>query len=207
MSDVMTADVADTGPVAKRRESKASAVDAELVGQLVASARANGLQLTGEGGLLAQLTKMVVESALDGEITDHLGYDHGDPAGRGTPNSRNGTRSKTVVTDVGPVEIDVPQDRDSSFEPQIVRKRQRRLNGVETMVLSLSAKGLTHGEISAHLREVYGAEVSKQTISTITDKVIDGMAEWQNRPLDSVYPVIFMDSRRRIRFRLEVYEK
>ncbi len=134
---------------------------------------------------------MVVESALDGEITDHLGYDHGDPAGRGTGNSRNGTRSKTVVTDVGPVEIDVPRDRDASFEPQIVRKRQRRLDGVENMVLSLSTKGLTHGEISAHLREVYGAEVSKQTISTITDKVIDGMNEWQNRPLDSVYPVIF----------------
>ncbi|WP_309247348.1 IS256 family transposase [Nocardia gamkensis] len=169
-------------------------MDAELVGQLVAQARSNGLQLTGEGGLLAQLTKMVVESALDGEITDHLGYDHGDPAGRGTGNSRNGTRSKTVVTDVGPVEIDVPRDRDASFEPQIVRKRQRRLNGVENMVLSLSAKGLTHGEISAHLREVYGAEVSKQTISVITDKVMDGMSEWQNRPLDSVYPVIFLDA-------------
>nr|WP_281920745.1 IS256 family transposase [Nocardia cyriacigeorgica] len=169
-------------------------MDAELVGKLVEQARASGLQLSGEGGLLAQLTKMVVESALEGEITDHLGYDHGDPAGRGTGNSRNGTRAKTVVTDVGPVDIDVPRDRAASFEPQIVRKRQRRLNGVENMVLSLSAKGLTHGEISAHLREVYGAEVSKQTISTITDKVIDGMAEWQNRPLDSVYPVIFLDA-------------
>jgi putative transposase len=193
MSDVASADVADTVVVAKRKDAK-SAVDAELVGQLVAQARASGLQLTGEGGLLGQLTKMVVESALDGEITDHLGYDHSDPAGRGTGNSRNGTRSKTVVTDVGPVEIDVPRDRDASFEPQIVRKRQRRLNGVENMVLSLSAKGLTHGEISAHLAEVYGAEVSKQTISTITDKVIEGMTEWQNRPLDRVYPVIFLDA-------------
>lgn len=150
ISDVTTAGVADTAAVAKRKDAKAPAVDAELVGQLVAQARSSGLQLTGEGGLLAQLTKMVVESALDGEITDHLGYDHGDPAGRGTGNSRNGTRSKTVVRDVGPVEIDVPRDRDASFEPQIVRKRQRRLNGVENMVLSLSAKGLTHGEISAH---------------------------------------------------------
>ncbi|WP_405168199.1 IS256 family transposase [Nocardia sp. NBC_01499] len=190
----MAVDVVDTDSVARPRKAKSSVVDAELVGQLVAQARASGLQLTGEDGLLGQLTKMVVESALDGEITDHLGYDHGDPAGRGTPNSRNGTRSKTVVTDVGPVEIDVPRDRDASFEPQIVRKRQRRLNGVENMVLSLSAKGLTHGEISAHLREVYGAEVSKQTISTITDKVIDGMTEWQNRPLDRVYPVIFLDA-------------
>ncbi|WP_405166540.1 IS256 family transposase [Nocardia sp. NBC_01499] len=193
-SDVVAVEVADTDSVARPRKAKTSVVDAELVGRLVAQARASGLQLTGEDGLLGQLTKMVVESALDGEITDHLGYDHGDPAGRGTPNSRNGTRSKTVVTDVGPVEIDVPRDRDASFEPQIVRKRQRRLNGAENMVLSLSAKGLTHGEISAHLREVYGAEVSKQTISTITDKVIDGMTEWQNRPLDRVYPVIFLDA-------------
>ncbi|MFE3003132.1 IS256 family transposase, partial [Nocardia sp. NPDC059246] len=193
-SDAMTVVVADTDAVARPRKPKTTAVDTELVDQLVAQARASGLQLTGEGGLLGQLTKMVVESALDGEITDHLGYDHGDPAGRGIPNSRNGTRSKTVITDVGPVEIDVPRDRDASFEPQIVRKRQRRLNGVENMVLSLSAKGLTHGEICAHLREVYGADVSKQTISTITDKVMDGMAEWQNRPLDSVYPVIFLDA-------------
>ena len=98
-----------------------------------------------------------------------------------------------MLTDIGPVEIEVPRDRAGSFEPQIVRKRQRRLSGVDEMVLSLSARGLTHGEISGHLREVYGAEVSKTTISTITDKVMDGMAEWQNRPLDSVYPVIFID--------------
>ncbi|GAB0108678.1 IS256 family transposase [Nocardia sp. JMUB6875] len=193
-SDVRSAVLADTDAVARPRKPKTTAVDADLVGQLVAQARASGLQLTGEDGLLGQLTKMVVESALEGEITDHLGYDHSDPAGRGTPNSRNGTRSKTLITDVGPVEIDVPRDRDASFEPQIVRKRQRRLNGVENMVLSLSAKGLTHGEICAHLREVYGADVSKQTISTITDKVMDGMAEWQNRPLDRVYPVIFLDA-------------
>jgi putative transposase len=140
------------------------------------------------------LTKLVVESALEGEITDHLGYDKHDPAGKNGANSRNGTRSKTVLTEVGPVELAVPRDRDGSFEPQLVRKRQRRLSGVEDMVLSLSAKGLTTGEISAHLAEVYGADVSKQTISTITDKVLDGMAEWQNRPLDSVYPVVFLDA-------------
>ncbi|MEV3927497.1 transposase [Actinomadura coerulea] len=151
---------------------------------LVDRARTRGLQLTGEGGLLQQLTKRVLESALEGEITDHVGYDKHDAAGRGSGNSRNGTRAKTVLTDVGPVEVRVPRDTGGTFEPQIVRKRQRRLAGVEEMVLSLSAKGLTHGEISAHLAEVYGAQVSKQTISTITDKVMDGMAEWQNRPLD-----------------------
>nr|GID88987.1 hypothetical protein Ade03nite_79110 [Actinoplanes derwentensis] len=147
-------------------------VDAELVGRLVEQARAAGLQLTGEGGLLQHLTKRVIEAAMDGEITDHLGYKKHDPAGKDGGNSRNGSRAKTVLTDVGPVEIAVPRDRDGSFEPQIVRKRQRRLSGVEDMVLSLSAKGLTTGEISAHLSEVYGAEVSKQTI---TDKVMDGM--------------------------------
>ncbi|MDG4787089.1 IS256 family transposase [Micromonospora sp. WMMD1102] len=161
---------------------------------LVDRARGDGLKLTGEGGLLQQLTKRVLESALDGEITDHVGYDKHDPAGRGSGNTRNGSRTKTVLTDVGPVEVRVPRDAAGTFEPQIVRKRQRRLTGVDDMVLSLSAKGLTHGEIAAHLAEVYGAEVSKQTISTITDKVMDGMAEWQNRPLDRVYPVVFIDA-------------
>jgi putative transposase len=164
---------------------EAATVEQKLIDQLVEQARSKGLQLTGEGGLLQQLTKRVLESALEGEITDHLGYDKHDPAGKDGGNSRNGTRSKTVLTDIGPVEIDVPRDREGSFEPAIVKKRQRRLTGVDEMVLSLSAKGLTHGEISAHLAEVYGADVSKTTISTITDKVMDGMAEWQNRPLDS----------------------
>ena len=169
-------------------------LDEQLVEELVSRAKAGGLKLTGEGGVLQQLTKRLLESALDGEITDHLGYDKHDPAGRGTGNSRNGTRSKTVLTDVGPVQINVPRDREASFEPKIVAKRQKRLTGVDEMVISLAAKGLTTGEISAHLAEVYGAEVSRQTISTITDKVLEGMAEWQNRPLDPVYPVIFVDA-------------
>ena len=184
--------VAESGKPALSKDTGQTGGD--LIDQLVAQARAQGLDLTGEGGLLQQLTKRVLESALEGEITDHLGYDKHDPAGKDSANSRNGRRSKTVTTDIGPVEIDVPRDRDGSFDPQIVRKRQRRLTGVDEMVLSLSAKGLTHGEISAHLAEVYGANVSKQTISTITDKVIDGMTEWQNRPLDVVYPVIFLDA-------------
>ncbi|MDX3358030.1 IS256 family transposase [Streptomyces sp. ME01-24h] len=191
MSDV-TASVEAVEEV-RAVELSADVLDEQLIGQLVDRARASGLQLTGEGGLLQQLTKRVLESALEGEITDHLGYDKHDPAGAGSGNSRNGVRSKTVLTDVGPVEIAVPRDREGSFEPQIVKKRQRRLTGIDEMVLSLSARGLTHGDISAHLAEVYGASVSKQTISTITDKVMDGMTEWQNRPLDPVYPVIFID--------------
>ena len=137
---------------------------------------------------------MVVEGALEGELDDHLGYGKHDPAGRDGGNSRNGHRAKTVLTETGPVEITVPRDRDSSFEPKIVAKRQRRLTGVDDMVISLSAKGLTHGEIAAHLAEVYGAEVSKQTITTITDRVMEGMAEWQSRPLDPVYAVLFIDA-------------
>ncbi len=164
-------------------------VDEALVRQLTQRARAEGLKLTGKGGLLARLTKVVVESALEGEMDDHLGYGKHDPAGRNGENSRNGTRSKTLVTEAGPVEIEVPRDRDSSFEPVIVAKRQCRLSGIDDLVVSLSAKGLTHGEISAHLAEIYGAEVSKQTISTITDRVMEGMAAWQSRPLDAVYPV------------------
>ncbi len=191
MTDMMSGveNAEDSKPV-----SGLDGLDEQLVAQLLSSAKASGLKLTGEGGMLQQLTKLVLESALEGEMTDHLGYDKHDPAGRGTGNSRNGTRSKTVLTDVGPVEIDVPRDRDASFEPKIVAKRQRRLGGVDEMVISLAAKGLTTGEISAHLAEVYGAEVSRQTISTITDKVVEGMVEWQNRPLDAVYPVIFIDA-------------
>src|ERR687897_1745046 len=170
------------------------AVDEQLIDRLVGRARDGGLQLTGEGGLLAQLTKRLVESALEGELTDHLGYGCHDAAGRDGGNSRNGRRPKTVLTEVGPVEIDVPRDRDGSFEPKIVAKRQRRLSGVDELVISLSAKGLTTGEVQAHLAEVYGAQVSRQTISTITDKVVEGMAEWQNRPLDPVYPVVFLDA-------------
>jgi putative transposase len=200
----ITTNAADTAAVStddttgerprRGKATTATGVDAALVDQLVAQARERGLQLSGEGGLLQQLTKIVLESALDGEITEHLGYDKHDPAGANSGNSRNGVRAKTVLSDVGPVEVSVPRDRDGSFEPTIVRKRQRRLSGVEDMVLSLSAKGLTTGEISAHLAGVYGAQVSKQTISTITDKVMDGMAERQNRPLDPVYPVVFLDA-------------
>jgi putative transposase len=190
-----TSTVADTAEVAiEDGPASPGAMDSDLVERLVEQARASGAQLTGEGGLLQQLTRRVLESALEGEITDHLGYDKHHPAGRDGGNSRNGSRPKTVITDVGPVQIDVPRDRDGSFEPRIVGKRQRRLSGVDTMVISLSAKGLTTGEIQAHLAEVYGAEVSRQTISTITDKVMESMTEWANRPLDPVYPVIFLDA-------------
>lgn len=166
----------------------------QLAEQLLAQAKEQGVELMGPNGLLNQLTKNVLETALDAEMTEHLGYEKHDAAGRGSGNSRNGTRSKTVLTEIGPVEIEVPRDIDSSFDPQIVKKRQRRLTGIDEIVLSLTAKGLTTGEISAHFQDIYGASVSKDTISRITDKVVGEMTEWQNRPLDPVYPVMFIDA-------------
>ena len=162
---------------------------------MVRAAKAQGLALTGPDGLLKQVTKTVLEVSLDEEMTDHLGYPKHDAAGRESGNSRNGTRTKTVLTDnAGAVDIEVPRDRNGTFEPVIVAKHQRRLNGVDEIVLSLSAKGLTTGEISAHFAEIYGASVSKERVSRITDRVIEEMTEWQNRPLDPVYAAIFIDA-------------
>ncbi len=166
----------------------------ELAAELMARAEADGVSLVGPGGLLTGLTRRVLEVALEGEMTEHVGYEAHDRAGHHSGNSRNGTRTKTVITDIGPVQIDVPRDRAATFEPVIVPKRKRRLGGVDQMVLSLSAKGLTHGEISAHLEEIYGAKVSKETVSRITDGALETMIEWQNRPLDPVYPVVFIDA-------------
>lgn len=166
----------------------------QLAEQLLQQAEEQNIELVGPGGLLNQLTKNVLETALDAEMAEHLGYEKHDPAGHNSGNSRNGTRAKTVLTEIGPVEIEVPRDTESTFEPQIVRKRQRRLTGVDEIVLSLTARGLTTGEIAAHFQEVYGAKISKDTVSRITEKVTGEMTEWLNRPLEKVYPVIFIDA-------------
>ncbi len=175
-------------------QEKPSATDQALAKQLVERARAEGVDLVGPGGLLAGLTKQVLETSLEVEMDEHLGYAKHGRRPQGEANSRNGTRAKTVLTEVGPVEVEVPRDRDASFEPQIVRKRQRRLDGVDAMVISLVAKGLTTGEVQAHMSEVYGSQLSRETISKITDRVLDELAGWQNRPLDRVYPVLFIDA-------------
>lgn len=164
----------------------------QIAEQLLAQAKEQGVSLVGPGGLLGSLTKTVLETALEAEMTEHLGYDKHQPSTG--ENARNGTRSKTVLTEVGAVQIEVPRDRDGSFQPKIVRKRQRRLDGIDEIVLSLTARGLTTGEVAAHFDDVYGASVSKDTISKITDKVIEEMTEWSNRPLDRVYPVVFIDA-------------
>ena len=162
--------------------------------ELVRQARAQGVALTGPGGLLKALTKAVLETALDEEMAEHLGYDKHDPAGRNRGNSRNGKRAKTVFTDSGEVEVEVPRDRDGSFEPVIVAKRQRRLSNIDQIVLSLYARGLTTGDIAAHFAEIYGVQVSKDTISRITDRVVEEMQAWTNRPLEPVYAAIFIDA-------------
>ena len=181
--------------VGKRKPPRERSVEQEAAVELVRQAKERGLDLTGPEGLLRKLTKSVIETALDEEMTDHLGYEKGDAPPEGPEKIRNGTRSKTVITEgSGSLDIDVPRDRGSSFEPKIVKKRQRRLEGVDEMVLSLYAKGLTTGEISAHFAEIYGASVSKETISRITDRVLEEMAEWQARPLDEVYAAIFIDA-------------
>ena len=169
--------------------------EAAAAAELVRMAKEKGWSLTGPDGLLKQLTKTVLETALNEEMTEHLGYEKYDPAGRESGNVRNGTRAKTVLTEsTGHVEIEVPRDRAGTFEPQIVKKRQRRLTGVDEIVLSLYAKGLTTGEISAHFQEIYGASVSKETISRITDKVIEEMQAWQTRPLEQIYAAVFIDA-------------
>jgi putative transposase len=180
---VMTATLDDVTPRKRKPEPSAEAAAAA---ELVRLAKEQGLSLTGPDGLLKQLTKTVLETALNEEMTEHLGYEKHDPAGVGAGNVRNGTRAKTVLTEsTGEVQIEVPRDRAGTFAPQIVKKRQRRLSGVDEIVLSLYAKGLTTGEISAHFAEIYGASVSRETISRITDRVIEEMTDWAHRPLDA----------------------
>jgi putative transposase len=167
----------------------------ELLDQLLANYK-KPEDLTGEDGLFKQLKKALIERALGAEMTEHLGYEKGDPTGRGSGNSRNGTSAKTILTEDGEIEIAVPRDRAGSFEPQLITKGQRRFDGFDDKILSLYARGMTVREIQGHLAELYGTEVSPDLISRITDAVLDEVREWQNRPLDSVYPVVFLDALR-----------
>ena len=169
-------------------------VDDQLADELLGKAQAEGVELLGTDGLLSQVTKAVLERALAEEMTGHLGYEKHDPAGRGSGNNRNGSTGKTVLTDIGAVDLAVPRDRNGSFEPQIVRKGQTRLEGFNERIIALYARGMTTRDIRAHLREIYGVEVSPDLISRVTDAVIEELTEWQGRPLDTVYPVIFIDA-------------
>jgi transposase-like protein len=161
---------------------------------LVERARSGGVQLTGENGLLTTLVQQVLQTGLDVEMSDHLGYDKHDITGRGSGNSRNGAYPKTITTEIGPVQVDMPRDRNGTFEPATVPKYTRRLDGLSGNVISLYAKGLTTGDIQNHLFEMYGTDISKDTISRITDAILGDLNAWQNRPLDAVYPVLLIDA-------------
>jgi putative transposase len=161
---------------------------------LVERARAEGVQLTGEDGLLTGLVRQVLQTGLEVEMAEHLGYEPFEPAGRGSGNSRNGSYPKTVSTEIGDVELRIPRDRNSTFEPATVPKYTRRLEGLAGNVISLYAKGLTTGEIQSHLFEMYDTDVSRDTISKITDTILEDLLAWQNRPLDKVYPVLLIDA-------------
>jgi putative transposase len=160
---------------------------------LLKDAKLMGTPIDGVDGLLNQMTKAVLERALQAEMTDHLGYDSGDPAGYGSGNSRNGRSVKTVSTRNGPVDIEVPRDRNGLFEPTIMPNRARRVGNIDDMILSLYSRGMTTRDIEAHLREIYGVNASRELISNITDVVVEEIKAWQSRPLDEVYPILYVD--------------
>lgn len=165
-----------------------------VVDSLLAQIDEGEVALTGEGGLLPGLIKLALERGLAAELTGHLGYERGDPVGRLLPNARNGSSPKTVQTEAGPVGLDMPRDRDGSFTPRLVPKGQRRVGGLDDMTISLYAGGMTLRDIRFHLASTIGAEVSHETISKIVDEIADEVLTWQHRPLEPLYPVIYLDA-------------
>jgi putative transposase len=172
----------------------AQVMSPEAIDSLIADAQDSGIGLDGAGGLLQQMMKAVLARALQVEMSDHLGYEAGDPAGRGSGNNRNGSYPKTSTTTSGPVTVDVPRDRQGDFEPVIVPKRRRRLAQVEDMILSLYAPGMTRRDITEHLKEVYRWQVCAGLVSKVTDVVAEEITSWQNRPLEEVYPILYIDA-------------
>jgi putative transposase len=188
------ADDTVAGEPASARDAVNRMVEAGLLDQLMSQVDAGELALTGDGGFLPEMIKAVLERGLAAEQTAHLGYEKGDPAGRGTPNSRNGTTPKTLVTEVGDVALDVPRDRAGTFEPRLVPKGSRRTGGLDEMIISLYAGGMTVRDISHHLARTLGTELSHDTISKITDGVLEEVKTWQSRPLEEIYPIVYLDA-------------
>jgi len=176
------------------RKAVADLVDERAMDAVLAQVKGEGLRLTGPGGFLSELVGSVLERGLQAELAEHLGYGKHDPAGRGSGNSRNGSTPKTVQTEVGPIDVRVPRDRAGTFTPMLLPKNARRLGGLSDVVISLYAGGMTVRDISHHLHRVYGTEVGPDTISTITDEVLDEVKAWQHRPLDEVYPIVYIDA-------------
>jgi putative transposase len=184
----------DVSGVDPARQAVNEMIEAGLLDRLMTRVDADGLALTGEGGFLPEMIKAVLERGLQAELTDHLGYEKGDPAGRGSPNSRNGSTPKTLSTEAGQVPLAVPRDRAGTFEPRLVPKGQRRAGGLDDMIISLYAGGMTVRDIQHHLARTLGTEISHETISNITDAVLDEVKAWQTRPLEEIYPIVYLDA-------------
>jgi putative transposase len=193
-SGAMRADEDRTGQETTARQLRRELLDDDLIDELIERAGEGGIALTGQGGFLPELIRTVLERGLATELSDHLGYDKGDAAGRGAPNSRNGSTPKTLATEVGRVPISTPRDRAGTFEPRLVPKGTRRLGGLDEMIISLYAGGMTVRDIQAHLARTVGTELSHETIANITDAVLEEVKAWQTRPLDPVWPVVFLDA-------------
>ncbi len=181
-------------PSATARDAVNELVEGGVLDALLERIDDGDLQLTGEGGFLPEMIKAVLERGLATELTDHVGYERGDPAGRGSGNSRNGTTAKTVATEVGDVGLDTPRDRAGTFEPRLVPKGARRVGGLDDMIISLYAGGMTVRDIQHHLARTIGTELSHETIANITDAVLDEVTAWQSRPLEEVYPIVYLDA-------------
>ena len=188
---------------AARRAARADAPGTKAAAELAASGALDGLfaqidagelELTGDGGFIPALIKTALERGLQVELTEHLGYEKGSPEASAFSNSRNGSTPKTVATQVGQVDLDVPRDREGSFTPRLVPKGARRLGGLDEMIISLYAGGMTVRDIAHHLESTLGTELSAETISNITDQIQDEVLAWQTRPLDAIYPVIYLDA-------------
>ena len=186
--------VTDTPEPRSARQTINDMLDTGLLDELMDRVDAGELTLTGQGGFLPEMVKAVLERGLAAELTEHLGYERGDRAGRGSPNSRNGSTPKTLATEVGAVPLDTPRDRRGSFEPRLVPKGSRRAGGLDEMIVSLYAGGMTVRDIQHHLARTLGTELSHDTISTITDAVLDEVKAWQTRPLEELYPILYLDA-------------
>lgn len=192
----MSQDISIEDREAEASRRLAGALEPSMIDALLADAKITGTPLDGVDGLLNRMTKAVIERALQAELTHDLGYEHGDPAGVGSGNSRNGSARKTISTTNGPITLDVPRDRNGTFEPKIVPKKARRLGQVDEMILSLYSRGLSTRDIEAHLLEVYGVRASRELISKVTDVVTDEIEIWRSRPVDEVYPIVYVDGLR-----------
>jgi putative transposase len=195
LSDAAVAALSSSGGPPTAESLAQALAEGPWLDDLMNQVDGSGLRLTGEGGFLPALIKAVLEKGLQAELADHLGYEKGNPAGRGSPNSRNGSTPKTLATEVGDVDLATPRDRNSSFEPRLVPKGTRRLSGgLDEMIISLFAGGMTVRDIEHHLHRTLGVELSHETISNITDAVLEEVKAWQHRPLDPVYPIVYIDA-------------